>query len=73
MSPRFAGWRLTPHPAYETRNLNACTISVGPRKRSAAGQFKTLTLCLQSEPDAIAPGFAFYCAVLSNLPSTSRS
>ncbi|MDM9677593.1 hypothetical protein QVA39_23880, partial [Raoultella planticola] len=57
LSPRFAGWRLTPDPAYEIRNLNACTISVGSRKRSAAGQFKMRTLCLQSEPDAIAPGF----------------
>ncbi len=49
--PRFAGWRLTPDPAYNTRNLNTCTPSVGPRKRSAAGQCKKL-----SGASAISPG-----------------
>ncbi|HBR1694945.1 TPA: hypothetical protein L9M21_003607 [Klebsiella quasipneumoniae subsp. quasipneumoniae] len=35
-----AGWRLSPYPAYEKLQYQTVTqISVGPRKRSAAGQF----------------------------------
>ncbi|MCQ3892580.1 hypothetical protein JEK20_01590 [Klebsiella quasipneumoniae] len=35
-----AGWRLSPYPAYEKFQYQTVTqISVGPRKRSAAGQF----------------------------------
>ncbi|WP_369071389.1 hypothetical protein [Klebsiella quasipneumoniae] len=35
-----AGWRLSPYPAYEKLKYQTVTqISVGPRKRSAAGKF----------------------------------
>ncbi|PLC73556.1 hypothetical protein, partial [Klebsiella quasipneumoniae] len=35
-----AGWRLSPYPAYEKlKYQTVMQISVGPRKRSAAGQF----------------------------------
>ncbi|HHL1911481.1 hypothetical protein, partial [Klebsiella pneumoniae] len=37
-SRRCAGWRLTPYPAYGALYIKRLLNTVGPRKRSAAGQ-----------------------------------
>ncbi len=37
-SRRCAGWRLTPYPAYGALYIKQLLNTVGPRKRSAAGQ-----------------------------------
>ncbi|GAA1784566.1 hypothetical protein GCM10009795_033430 [Nocardioides hankookensis] len=43
-----AGWRLPPYQAYETSQYQSVTrLSVGPRKRSAAGQSLKIALCQQ--------------------------
>ena len=45
-----AGWRLSPYPAYEKLKYQKVTqISVGPRKRSAAGQFLKIALDQKDE------------------------
>ncbi|WP_219725152.1 hypothetical protein, partial [Klebsiella pneumoniae] len=37
-SRHCAGWRLTPYPAYGALYIKRLRNTVGPRKRSAAGQ-----------------------------------
>ncbi|WP_206533377.1 hypothetical protein, partial [Klebsiella pneumoniae] len=37
-SRHCAGWRLTPYPAYGALYIKRLLNTVGPRKRSAAGQ-----------------------------------
>ncbi|WP_207781861.1 hypothetical protein, partial [Klebsiella pneumoniae] len=37
-SRRYAGWRLTPYPGYGSLYIKRLLNTVGPRKRSAAGQ-----------------------------------
>ncbi|MCL3386886.1 hypothetical protein M1930_29535, partial [Klebsiella pneumoniae] len=37
-SRRCAGWRLTPYPGYGSLYIKRLLNTVGPRKRSAAGQ-----------------------------------
>ncbi|WP_219619041.1 hypothetical protein, partial [Klebsiella pneumoniae] len=45
-----AGWRLSPYPAYERLQYQTVMqLSVGPRKRSAAGQFLKIAHCQQFE------------------------
>ncbi|MGL3032497.1 hypothetical protein, partial [Klebsiella quasipneumoniae] len=40
-----AGWRLSPYPAYKRlQDQTVMPLSVGPRKRSAAGQSQKIAL-----------------------------
>ena len=45
-----AGWRHSPYPAYERLQYQTVMqLAVGPRKRSATGQFLKIARCQQSE------------------------
>ncbi|STU97200.1 Uncharacterised protein [Klebsiella pneumoniae] len=57
----FAGWRLTPYPAYKNRAARTLLVACpGPRKRSAAGQSLRLLLRLrQLADDRLAPRIPF--------------
>ncbi|MDI7149701.1 hypothetical protein, partial [Klebsiella pneumoniae] len=48
----FAGWRLTPYPAYKNRAARTLLVACpGPRLRSATGQLLRLLLRLRQLAD----------------------